>query len=229
MSRPPDVLAIDGPSGSGKGTVAQAMAARLGWWLLDSGALYRVVGLLAIRRGTNLADADALAAMARELDVTFANAAVTVNGADETDAIRDPEVDTPASKVATLATVRAELLTIQRGRRRPPGLVADGRDMGTVVFPDARLKIFLTASAEIRAERRYRQLKARGAGVSLSALLEGIRERDERDRKRAVSPLVPAPDAVTIDSSGMSIHKVVAAVMTLATKRGFVGNGGSVE
>ena len=216
---PPDVIAIDGPSGSGKGTVASRVAAALGWRLLDSGALYRVVALMAIRRGVELADAATLATLASQLDIAFADSTVTANGDDVTTAIRDPAIDAPTSQIAALGAVRAALLDAQRGFRQPPGLVADGRDMGSTVFADARLKVFLTASAEERARRRFRQLKDRGAGVSLPVLLDGIRKRDARDRSRAVSPLAPAPDAVTIDSTEMSIDAVTAAVVALAEKR----------
>ena len=232
-TRSADVIAIDGPGGAGKGTAASLVAARLGWRLLDSGALYRVVGLAALRRDISLADAEALAALTGGLDIHFADGGVRVDGVDESLAIRQPEVDAAASKVAALAPVRAALLTLQRGFRRAPGLVADGRDMGTVVFPDAPLKVFLTASAEERARRRYRQrhhpdATAGGNGellnpppnVRLRALLEAIEERDRRDRQRAVSPLVAAPDAVTIDSTKLSIEVVVATILAQAERRG---------
>ena len=227
-STPPDVIAIDGPAGSGKGTAAKAMAERLGWRLLDSGALYRVVALTALRRGIELDAGDALADMARGLDISFSGAAV-VDGRDESAAIRVREVDAAASEVSALPAVRAALLEAQRGFRQPPGLVADGRDMGTVVFPDARLKIFLTASIEERARRRHRQLREAAArerlknprsSVSLRALSKAIEARDERDIRRAASPLVAAPEAVTIDSSSMSIAAVVQTIWSLVVERG---------
>lgn len=217
-----DVIAIDGPAGAGKGAAAGAVAAQLGWYLLDSGALYRVVGLQALRRGIALADEHALAAMTSELRISFAPGRVVVDDEDQTQAIRAPNVDAAASQVAKLAAVRGALLDLQRGFRQPPGLVADGRDMGTVVFPDARLKIFLTASAEERARRRYRQLKASQPNVRLRALLEAIEERDRADSNRAVAPLVAASDAVTIDSSAMSIDAVVKAIASLAAERGLM-------
>ena len=223
MNRPPPVIAIDGPAGSGKGTVAKGVAGRLGWGLLDSGALYRIVALTALRRGIDLADAPALAAMATRLRIAFADAKVWVDDADVAEAIRAPQIDAPASKVAAVPAVRAALLDVQRGFRRPPGLVADGRDMGTVVFPDAALKIFLDASPEARAERRLTQLRQRAddaaPSATLAALRATMRERDERDRQRAVAPLVPAADAVVIDSTALSADGVIARVLTLAHGR----------
>ena len=225
----PDVVAIDGPAGAGKGTAAAAVAERLGWRLLDSGAIYRVVGLAALRRGIGVADEPALAALARGLRISFGQTAVVVDGKDEAQAIRAPDVDAAASAVAKLPTVRDAVLETQRGFRLPPGLVADGRDMGTVVFPDARLKVFLTASAEERARRRHRQLKASQPNVSLRALFEAIEARDRADATRAVAPLVAAADAVTIDSSAMSIDAVAASIMALAAERGMgcPGAGGN--
>ncbi len=241
-----DVVTIDGPGGAGKGTVSGLLAARLGWHLLDSGALYRVVGVVAERRGIDLADAAALATMARGLDIAFTESvtddavsvAVVVDGADETSAIRAAEAEEPASRVAALADVRTALGDVQQSFRRPPGLVADGRDMGTVVFPDARLKIFLTASAEVRAERRMRQLAADprrlkdqhagdslrapcgGSAAALTAVRARTQARDQRDRTRDVSPLVPATDAMTIDSTALSIDNVMTEVMALVRERG---------
>ena len=228
--------------------MASRLAAEMGWHLLDSGALYRVVGLIALRRGIGFADVEALAEAARKADIGFKYAAdtpraspirVSVDGIDETAAIRSAEVEQPASRVAAVPAVRAALLVTQQAFRRPPGLVADGRDMGTVVFPDARLKIFLTASVEARARRRFEQLKDRGASGSLrapsgsergnaagcldaelAAIRASTEARDERDRTRPVSPLLPAPDAVTIDSTEMSIDDVMAAVMVLVRERG---------
>ena len=228
MNRPPPVIAIDGPAGSGKGTVATGVAGRLGWSLLDSGALYRIVALTALRRGIDLAEGPALAAMATRLRIAFANTTALVDDADVTDAIRAPQIDAPASKVAAVPAVRAALLDVQRGFRRPPGLVADGRDMGTVVFPDAALKIFLDASPEARAERRLKQLRQRAddaaPSATLAALRAAMRERDERDRQRAVAPLVPAADAVVIDSTALSADGVIERVLTLA--RGRKAHGG---
>ena len=214
------VIAIDGPAGAGKGTVAASVAERLGWRLLDSGALYRVVALASLRRNADLAEGHAVAAIARDLVISFCRDTITVDGADETRSVRAPEVDAAASKVAALEPVRAALLDVQRAFRMPPGLVADGRDMGTVVFPDARLKVFLSASAQERARRRYRQLKDVQSDVSLGDLLKAIEERDRRDRDRAASPLAPAPDAVTIDSTAMSIGAVADAVLAMANARG---------
>lgn len=223
MKNPPPVIAIDGPAGSGKGTVAKGVANHLGWGLLDSGALYRVVALTAVRRGLDLADGPTLAAMAARLCIAFADAKVQVDGADATEAIRAPEIDAPASKVAALPAVRTALLAVQRGFRRHPGLVADGRDMGTVVFPDAALKIFLDATPEARAERRLKQLRERGADAAPSATLEALRsamrERDQRDRQRPVAPLAPAAHAVVIDSTTLSADVVIERVLTLASER----------
>ncbi len=218
MAETAPVITIDGPSGVGKGTIARLLAARLGWHLLDSGALYRLVALGARRRGLSLDDAAAVAAYARGLPAAFREAAgggevrVLLEGEDVTDAIRTEAVGSDASRVAAMAAVREALLDRQRAFRRPPGLVADGRDMGTTVFPDAPLKLFLTASADERARRRHKQLKEKGIDVRLADLLSEIAERDRRDRQRAASPLVPAPDAVVIDTTALDIPGVMAEV-----------------
>jgi CMP/dCMP kinase len=218
------VIAVDGPSGSGKGTLAVWLARRLEWHLLDSGALYRIVAWSALTDAVELDDGAALARLAARLTVRFeidsADVAVWANGRDVSAAIRAEAVSVAASRVAALAPVRAALLQAQHRFCTAPGLVADGRDMGTVVFPNARLKIYLDASAEERAARRYNQLKDKDLSVSLRALLASIRERDERDRSRAVSPLEPAADAVVIDSSGLSIEAVCARVWQHVVEQG---------
>ena len=214
------VIAIDGPGGSGKGTLASAVAEALGWHLLDSGALYRVVGVMCARAAVDDSDETAVATLAASLEIEFTAARrVRCNGTDLSDAIRTEDAGVAASRVAALPAVRDAILSLQRGFRRAPGLVADGRDMGTVVFPDARLKIFLEASAEERAQRRYNQLKNKGLSVSLPGLLAQIQERDARDRTRAVAPLRPAEDAVVIDSTKMSIEAVQERVLREARSR----------
>lgn len=224
------VIAIDGPSGSGKGTLAEALARRLGWQLLDSGALYRIVALAAAQRDVGFDDGVGLAEMTRELDIEFrpgdAGVVVRLGGQDVTLQIRAESVSADASLVAALPPVRKALLERQRGLRRAPGLVADGRDMGTVVFPDARLKVFLEASPEERAARRHKQLIDKGLGGSLRALLRGIQERDERDRQRAESPLVAARDAVVIDSTALGIEAVEQQVWRLIEERGLLSEDG---
>ena len=201
------VITIDGPSGSGKGTVAGILAKRLGWNLLDSGALYRLLAFAAGNHGVALDNEALLEKLAAHLDVQFIGATdgkparIILEGDDVTHAIRSETVAAGASKVAALPAVRDALLQRQRAFLEFPGLVADGRDMGTVVFPDAPLKVFLTASAEERARRRYLQLKAKGDDVSLSGLLDEIRARDERDTQRAIAPLKPAADAIQLDST----------------------------
>jgi cytidylate kinase len=207
------VVTIDGPGGAGKGTVASAIAKAKGWRLLDSGALYRIIAVAGLADGIALDDAPALVEMSEGLEIVFADGQVRVNGANVTDAIRTEEAGNSASQVAALPPVRDAIFALQQGFRRPPGLVADGRDMGTVVFADAPVKIFLDASAEARAERRYNQLKNNGLGVNLRGLLEQIQQRDARDRERAVAPLKPADDALIIDSTQMTIDEVVATVM----------------
>ena len=218
------IIAIDGPSGSGKGTIARRVAQSLQWHLLDSGALYRLVGLAAQRAGLAPDDVAAHAKVAANLNVHFAADArneeqIWLDGADVTGEIRTEGCGELASRVAAIPPVRAALLERQHAFAQPPGLVADGRDMGTVVFPAAGLKIFLTATAEARAGRRHKQLKDKGLGVSLAALSREIAERDQRDMSRAVAPLVPADDAVLIDSTLMTIDAVVHQVLTLAAER----------
>jgi cytidylate kinase len=212
------VIAIDGPSGSGKGTIARRVAHKLGWALLDSGALYRLVALAAQQRGVALDDAGALAQLAARLDVRFGSDArgdeqIWLAEEDVTASIRTEECGAGASAVAALKPVRSALLELQRGFRRAPGLVADGRDMGTHVFTDASLKVFLTASPRERAERRHKQLKGKGIDVSLAALSRDIEERDRRDSERSVAPLRPAEDARILDSSGKSIEDVTQTVL----------------
>jgi cytidylate kinase len=208
------VVTIDGPGGAGKGAVASAIAKALGWHLLDSGALYRIIAVAGVAEGIALDGAQALVEMSEGLDIVFDDGQVRVNGANLTDAIRTEEAGNSASQVAALPPVRDAIFALQQGFQRAPGLVADGRDMGTVVFTDAPVKIFLDASAEARAERRYNQLKNNGLGVNFRALLEQIQERDARDRERVVAPLKPADDALIIDSTEMTIDEVVATVMT---------------
>ena len=214
------VIAIDGPSASGKGTVAQRVAQALGFHFLDSGALYRLVGLSALKRGAALEDARALADIARDLDVSFEGEAIVMNRRDVSTDIRDQRVGEAASRVAALPSVRDALLERQRAFRKSPGLVADGRDMASVVFPDAELKIFLTAAAEERAQRRYKQLIDKGLSASMSALLQEIRERDARDSGRAAAPLQKCADAVELDTTSLSIDDSVAKVLTLYKERG---------
>lgn len=207
------LIAIDGPTASGKGTVAQRVAQVLGWAYLDSGALYRLCALAALRAGVDLDDEAGLAALAAALPARFVDGRIELDGHDVTEAIRDEAVGNAASRIAVLPALRASLLGLQRSFRRPPGLVADGRDMGTVVFPDATLKVFLTASVEARADRRYKQLIEKGFPATLPAILQDLRERDERDSKRPVSPLKPAEDAYQLDSSRLAIEEVVATIL----------------
>ena len=217
------VICIDGPSGAGKGTLSQRLATDLGWHLLDSGALYRAVGFAGRLAAVSLEDSDAIAGIARSLDVEFkptdGGVSVWLVGEDVTAHLRTEEGGRDASTVAALPAVREALLLRQRELARPPGLIADGRDMGTVVFPRAPLKIFLTASAEARAERRFHQLQGMGESVSLARLLTDIRQRDARDQYRAVSPLVPAEDAIVIDSTALSADEVLHAARDLAAAR----------
>ena len=219
MSSPIPVLTIDGPSGAGKGTVSRLVASRLGWHYLDSGALYRAVGVAASWADLDLSDPAALVRCTFDTAVEFREQAdglrVLVNGTDATGELRLETTGTVASAIAAIPEVRAALKERQRAFRRLPGLVADGRDMGTVIFPDARYKVFLTASAEERAERRYKQLKDKGVSVTLAGLLREILARDARDASRAVAPLRPAEDAERIDTTGLPIDAVVGQVLAL--------------
>jgi len=210
------VVAIDGPSGSGKGTISISVARELGWNYLDSGAIYRVIGYQAGKNNIALSDEAELVKLAEKLELEFRNGSVWLFGEEVGDSIRTEEAGMRASMVAPLRSVREKLLIWQRSRARLPGLVADGRDMGTVVFPDAKLKIFLTASAQARAERRFKQLRDKGFDVNIPQLFEEISERDARDANRTVSPLKPAKDAVLLDTTNLSIQDVVSEVMTLA-------------
>lgn len=212
------VVTIDGPSGSGKGTIAELLAARLGWHCLDSGALYRLVGLAAGRAGIGLDEEEKLAELARTLPVEFQAGRVLLSGEDVTTRIRTEEAGNAASRVAVLPEVRVALLEWQRDCAREPGLVADGRDMGSVVFPDAQVKIFLTASPEERARRRYNQLKEKGLDVNLTALIAEIRERDERDRNRSVAPLQAPAAALEVESTALSIEEVLERVLAQVRK-----------
>jgi cytidylate kinase len=207
------VVAIDGPAASGKGTVAVGVAKALGFHLLDSGALYRLVALKALQTATGVDDAQGLAELAAALDVRFESGHVWLSGADVTEAIRGETVSAAASRVAVHAGVRTALLERQRAFRRPPGLVADGRDMGTVVFPDAIVKVFVTATAEERARRRYKQLIEKGNSVTIDSLLHEIRERDARDAGRVAAPLKPAADACILDTTAMTIEAAVDFVV----------------
>ncbi len=219
------VIAIDGPSGSGKGTLCQTLARHFGWHLLDSGALYRLTGMAADRHGVALDDELAVAELAKNLDVQFVPGAageptsVLLEGDDVSGELRTEKTGLLASKVAVLGAVRSALLQRQRDFAQAPGLVADGRDMGTVVFTDAPLKIFLTASAEERAQRRYKQLKSKGDDVNLATLLLEIQARDKRDSERELAPLKPAADAIQLDSSGLGIEEVFERVLAEAKIR----------
>jgi CMP/dCMP kinase len=213
------VIAIDGPSASGKGTIAALVADDLGFHYLESGALYRLVALASSRAGVGEDDEEALARIATGLDVRFAGGRVLLAGDDVAETLRGEAVGNLASNVARLPRVRAALLDRQRAFRQPPGLVADGRDMGTVVFPDAVLKVFLTASVRVRAERRYKQLNGKGIRANLASLSRDLAMRDERDANRAAAPLAPAPGALMLDSSDLSVKEVVAQVVQQAREK----------
>ena len=217
------VIAIDGPSASGKGAVAGRVAEALGFHYLESGALYRLVALQSLRQA--LDDEDSLARIAAGMPVSFTKGSIFSDKQDVTEEVRSEACGNKASEVARLPRVRQALLKRQHGFREPPGLVADGRDMGTVVFPDAALKVFLTASPEVRAERRYKQLIDKGIPANLRSLSRDLAERDERDRKRTVAPLVPAPDSQVLDSSALSIDQVVEQVLGWWRERSLGGRG----
>jgi cytidylate kinase len=225
VKAPVPVVAIDGPSASGKGTIASRVARRLGFHYLESGALYRLVALLSLREGT--VDDHALVKLAEEMDVVFDEGEIVLGDEAVTEKIRSEPVGIRASEVAKVPAVRQALLRRQRAFRTPPGLVADGRDMATVVFPDAELKVFLTASPEIRAERRYKQLIEKGIDANLRALSRDLRDRDERDAKRAVAPLVPAPDSQVLDSSALSIDEVVDRIVGWSREKKLGGSARS--
>ncbi|MCC7701394.1 (d)CMP kinase [Janthinobacterium sp. GW460P] len=207
------VIAIDGPTASGKGTVAHRVADKLGFHYLDSGALYRLTALSALRRGTDLRDEHALAKLAEHLPCHFANGEILLAQENVTEQIRAEEVGNTASKIAVLPTVRHALVSLQLGFRKTPGLVADGRDMGTVIFPHAPLKVFLTASVEARAQRRYKQLIDKGFSANMEDLLMDLQTRDERDTHRAIAPLVPAEGAHVLDTSEMTADDAVETVL----------------
>lgn len=223
------VITIDGPSGSGKGTVAGLLAKQLGWNLLDSGALYRLLAFSARNHGVDLTNEESLKLLAAHLDVQFLAAGdgkpqrIILEGEEVTESIRNEQIGAGASQVAALPAVRDALLQRQRAFRESPGLVADGRDMGTVVFTDAPLKVFLTASAEERANRRYLQLKAKGDDVNLASLIDEIRARDERDTQRTVAPLKPAADAIQLDSTELSIEQVLERILSEVANRDLAG------
>ncbi len=209
------IIAIDGPSASGKGTVAQAVAQTLGFHYLDSGALYRIVGLAVVRAGGNLDNESDVLSILLKINIKFEKEAVLLDAANVADAIREEPISAAASKVGAHARVRLALLERQRAFREAPGLVADGRDMGSVVFPDSKLKIYLTASPGARAQRRYKQLIGKGLGANITALLQDIMLRDQRDSVRAAAPLKKYPDAIEVDTTNLSVPQSIARVLAL--------------
>lgn len=223
MAASAPIITIDGPSGSGKGTLCQALAQHFDWQLLDSGAIYRVLALAAIHHNVDVSNEDAVSLLAGHLDVVFKPSAegvkVYLEGEDVSRELRTEETGNAASKVAAFPRVREALLRRQRSFRQAPGLIADGRDMGTVVFPDAPVKVFLDASAQARAERRYKQLRDKGFDVNIAHLLAEIEERDHRDRNRPVSPLKAAEDALVIDSTSLTIEQVIEQVIDYANEK----------
>lgn len=208
------VIAIDGPTASGKGTVAARVAEVLGWTVLDSGALYRLSALSALKKGVTDTDESALADIARQLDIRFQDGKVLLDNDDVTEQLRQEHIGEMASRIAPLPPLRDALLERQRAFRQAPGLVCDGRDMGTVVFPDASLKIFLVADVDARAQRRYNQLIEKGFSANLGDLLKDLKTRDDRDQNRSVAPLRPAADAIIVDSSGLDIGQTVDRILT---------------
>ena len=223
MNEQVPVITVDGPSGAGKGTVAKIIADQLGWHLLDSGAIYRVLAVATQHHNVGVEEEEPLIPMAAHLDVQFAvtgeEVKVILEGEDVTHSIRTEDIGALASRVAAFPRVREALLRRQRAFKTAPGLVADGRDMGTVVFPDAPVKDFLTASAEERAERRFKQLKGKGFDVKIGRLLDDIRQRDERDQNRPVAPLVPAEGALIVDSTSLSIQEVVNKILSFTNEK----------
>ncbi len=213
MSLSVDVIAIDGPVASGKGAVSSKVAQALGFHVLDSGALYRLTAYSVLEQGVDPADEERCAAVAESLDPVFSQEKILLRGKDVTNLIREEKIGLTASKIATFPKVRKALFELQRKSAQAPGLVADGRDMGTVVFPDAQLKVFLTASAEARAKRRYNQLNEKGIHSNIDNLVADLKERDARDMNRPVAPLAPAPDAQVLDSSDLTLEETISKVL----------------